>query len=358
MSWDWSSEKWMDDGRKIPDETMSYIRKLAIHAVEKSGLSVEEISRVFNVEPPVIYAWLHKYRLGGLEALETRVAKGAEAKITPDMEEWLKKAVLEQTPEDYGYDTVLWTRGILAELLRRRFHLYVADSTVNLHLKKLGLSYQKPAYVAHEQDPDEVKYFLEVKFPKIQRLAKKLGADILFQDEAGVGIRTRYGYTWGEKGKTPKVRVTDKRGGFNLLSAVSAKGKLLYSIQDKTINSEVYIEFLKQLIRSSSCTLILIIDRARFHSSKDVRDFVRSHRTALRVFFLPRYAPQLNPSEQVWGEIKCNKIGKQRIENKADLRERLYLTMRSLQKITGRIKSFFMLDETCYANIDEGNLIS
>jgi hypothetical protein len=85
----------------------------------------------------------------------------------------------------------------LAELLKNKFDITASDSTVRLHLKSLGLTFQKPEYQDTERDEQEIDYFLNSKFPRIQRLAEKLGADIGFQDESGVGIMTRYGKTWG-----------------------------------------------------------------------------------------------------------------------------------------------------------------
>ena len=84
----------------------------------------------------------------------------------------------------------------------------VSHVTVYLHLKKLGLSCQKPAYQDVKRDPQAVEQFLNDKFPRIQRLANKIGADIGFEDEAGVGIMTRSGRTWGLVGKTPVVHVS------------------------------------------------------------------------------------------------------------------------------------------------------
>jgi transposase len=60
----------------------------------------------------------------------------------------------------------------------------------------------------------------------------------------------------------------------------------------------------------------------------------------LRIFFLPRRAPEMNPDEQVWNEIKNHRIGKQPVENKMDLKRRLYSALRSVQKNTERIPSF------------------
>ncbi|KAB2931239.1 MAG: winged helix-turn-helix domain-containing protein [Candidatus Contendobacter sp.] len=54
--------------------------------------------------------------------------------------------LLTSTPVDHGYETELWTLPILVELLRQRFGVWVADSTVALHLHRLKLSGQRPCY--------------------------------------------------------------------------------------------------------------------------------------------------------------------------------------------------------------------
>jgi hypothetical protein len=83
---------------------------------------------------------------------------------------------------------------------------------VYLHLKKRGLSYPKPAYQDVEREPQAVEHFLNDKFPRRQRLAPEIGADIGFEDEAGVGIMSRRGQTWGLVGQTPVVRLGRERG--------------------------------------------------------------------------------------------------------------------------------------------------
>jgi type I restriction enzyme R subunit len=109
------------------------------------------------------------------------------------------------------------------------------------------------------------------------------------------------------------------------------------------------IEFLEELISNRSRPLILLVDHVTFHGSKQVRDFVRAHRGQLRVFFLPKRAPEFNPDEQVWNEIKNRRIGKQPVKNKVDLKERLTSALDSLQQNTKRVISFFSLPDTQYA---------
>jgi transposase len=77
------------------------------------------------------------------------------------MEVWLKETGLNSTPVEQGYDTVLWTRDILAELLKKEFGVIVSGVSVSLHLKKLGLTYQKPCYQVVQRDEQEEEYFLK-----------------------------------------------------------------------------------------------------------------------------------------------------------------------------------------------------
>ncbi len=115
--------------------------------------------------------------------------------MTPEMEAWLQQTVLQSTPEHFGYDTTLWTCDMLAQLLSERFGVRVMGATVNCHLHRLNLTYQKPNYLPREQDLATVERFIKEKFSTLQRFANKMGADIGFADEAGVDMRDRAGKT-------------------------------------------------------------------------------------------------------------------------------------------------------------------
>jgi hypothetical protein len=42
------ANEWMNDARKIPDETMSYLRKLAIRAIKHKGYSTDQVADVLR----------------------------------------------------------------------------------------------------------------------------------------------------------------------------------------------------------------------------------------------------------------------------------------------------------------------
>jgi transposase len=147
--------------------------------------------------------------------------------------------------------------------------------------------------------------------------------------------------------------VTDQRGGYNVLSIITAQGELDYALEEKNIDGKRYVEFLQEVLRGRTRPLIIIADNTSFHRSVVVRQFVRAHRTQIRMFFFPTHSPELNPDEQVWNEIKHRRIGKQPIKNKFDLKVRLHAALKSLQQNIEQIRSFFKLPKTRYAEILE-----
>lgn len=275
-------------------------------------------------------------------------------RITPAIEEWLKETVLKSTPVHYGYNTRLWNRELLAELIKKIFNVTVDGSTVSLHLHALGLSYQKPVDQDVRRDEQEVESFLKTKFPRLHRLANQLGADIGFEDEAGLGVMTRSGWTWGAVGDTPELAVSMERKGYHRLSMITPAGTLQYTVTTARVNSELYTQFLFELIDRRERPLVLLVDHAAFHDSNAVRDFVRAHRQKLRIFFLPRRAPDLNPDEHVWNEIKHRRVGKQPVKNQKALGKRIFDALKSLQSCTDRVKSFFEVPDTQYASANVG----
>ena len=190
---------WINDGRKIPDEVMFYIRRMAVNAVRILGKSPELVADIYNFQRTCIYRWLKQYDEGGFEALESKMPPGAKKVIDEKVEEWLKETILNSTPVEFGYDTTLWTCAILTDLLLKKFNIDVRESTVRLHLKAMNFSCQKPEYQDIKRDDKDVEYFFNKKVPLIQQLAKTIDADIAFEDEAGVGVMTRRGKTWGLK---------------------------------------------------------------------------------------------------------------------------------------------------------------
>lgn len=76
-----------------------------------------------------------------------------------------------------------------------------------------------------------------------------------------------------------------------------------------TYNDRALIAFLRALRRHfSGCHVILIWDGLRGHKSRAMLEYLARARTWLTVERLPGYAPELNPVEQIWGNLKGREL--------------------------------------------------
>ena len=75
----------------------------------------------------------------------------------------------------------------------------------------------------------------------------------------------------------------------------------------KSINTDLVFGFIKELDRQLREPAALVWDRLAAHRAKKVKDFLgENHR--LNCFFLPPYAPELNPVEYLWSYLKTNNL--------------------------------------------------
>jgi len=206
-------------------------------------------------------------------------------------------------------------------LIAERYKVRLSHSSVCRLLHQLGLSAQRPLWRAYQQNPAAVKRWLETEYPAIRRRARGEGAQIFFADEAGVRSDFHSGTTWGRRGQTPVVLGTGARFGANLISAVSAHGQLRFMLTKGRITAAVFIEFLKRLLVNAPTPVFLIVDGHPTHRAKSVTRFVAAQLGKLALFFLPPYAPELNPDELVWNDLKTHGTGRKLITSLAQLRQ-------------------------------------
>lgn len=335
------------DGRKIDRKALEEIRIRAVKRVE-AGESPEVVIKALGLTRPRIYEWIAKYREGGIEALRRRKAPGKTPKLAGHQLKKIYRLVVGTDPRQLKFEFALWTRGMIRELIRREFGVPLSEVSVGRLLKKLGLSPQRPQRRAFQQDELLVVEWMAKDFPAIQKLAREQKAEIFFGDESSVRSDYHSGTTWAPRGKTPVVMTTGARHRVNLISAISQRGAMRFMATEDSVNSSVFITFLKRLMAGASQPIFLIVDNHAVHRSTEVRDFVKSTHGRLRLFYLPPYSPELNPDEHVWNYLKNHKIGRQSTKNGWELYKRVDSIMRSLQKLPAKIQSFFRHPMTKY----------
>ena len=122
--------------------------------------------------------------------------------------------------------------------------------------RKLNLSPQKPEKIFAQKNRKDVKRWIREEWPKIEEHRRKWRAMLYFQDESGISLIPVLGKTCAPKGKTPKVLVTGKRGGFCVTSAISPAGKLIFRIEKGRVVIEKCNGFIKSKVMKHTWMIV------------------------------------------------------------------------------------------------------
>lgn len=154
------------------------------------------------------------------------------------------------------------------------------------------------------------------------------GALIVFIDESGFSQRPVVRRTWGRQGRTPVLVEQVVYGHFSAIGAIGYHPKrrqvrLFLSLCSRTIKKEDILGFLKSLRRHVHDRVVLVLDNLPAHRSKVVAEYFAAQRKWLRVEWLPAYAPELNPLEDVWANLDGRELANFVPDDLEHLRQRV-----------------------------------
>jgi transposase len=315
-------------------------RLRAVQAIER-GKSADLVGEIFGFARSTVFGWWQGYRESGEAALRTKPTSGPASKLSEKQLRRLSKLLVGSDPRQLHFEFALWTRAMVAELIRREFGVRLSLATVGRVLHKLDMSPQRPVYRAWQADPEAVEVWKAETYPTIRAEAKRQDGVIFFGDEASVRTDYHAGTTGAPVGRTPVVTSTGARMAIKMVSAISPRGELRFRVHEGTMDAARFIEFCKGMLHDIDRPIFLIVDGSSVHKAAKVKDFVASTDGRLQLFFLPSYSPQLNPDEWVWKNVKHDRIARKVPQSKADLKAIAHGGLRRLQQLPDTVQGFF-----------------
>ncbi len=146
-----------------------------------------------------------------------------------------------------------------------------------------------------------------------EKRAKRQNALIVFEDESGVSLLPSVRATWAPRGHTPVLHHRFNWKRLSLAGALAyepdgSDARLFFELRPGAYNDETLIAFLSELHEVEQRAVLLIWDGLPSHRSRRMNEWIVSQRDWLSVERLPGYAPDLNPIENVWGNLKSQEL--------------------------------------------------
>lgn len=341
----------LPDARGLSDEVLEALRVRAVHGCEL-GYTEAQIAALLGVAPETVSRWWVAYAEGGPEALpgdRTGRPVGLGRTLSDEQASHIRDLIDSHSPEDLSIAAALWTRKAVRDLIRKEFAINMPVRTVGEYLKRWGYTAKAPRRHARGQDPDEVDAWLDKTYPAIERRAAREGAEIHWGDETGAVADKQPRKGYAREGEPAWVEVPDPHIRMNLISTISNEGEVHFLVYKETMTAALFITFLEKLLSETTRKVFLIVDRLRAHQAHEVEVWAASHADRIKLFWLPKYSPEMNPDEYLNNDLK-SAINVDGLPNdKNELRSRIERFMSKLLHLPEHVRSYFQQPCVHYA---------
>jgi transposase len=141
---------------------------------------------------------------------------------------------------------------------------------------------------------------------------------LLFADESEALTHPYLARAWAKKGADLRVPAPGQAQKIAMMGSLDYAGRDLIVTTSRTKRSSDFIGHLEALDRlygprpgSPTKPVVLVIDNGPIHVSKASRAALAERAHWLIVEWLPKYAPELNDIEIVWGDLKARHLAHQ-----------------------------------------------
>ncbi|WP_240418976.1 IS630 family transposase [Paenibacillus periandrae] len=290
---------------KETNSTRMYERYLAVR-LHLVGRTLTEIAGILGRTYQTVSTYWNTYRNQGLPGLDLGHSPGGPKKLSEEQEDKVKATITNLRPVDVGFKArYTWTLNIIRKWIQREFDQTFTEKGVSKLLTRLGFSYTKTTYSLVNANLEEQEQFREVTLPELKEQLDQGEIDhLLFEDESMIRTYLALQYNWFPKGEQRKIPIYGHHKGAKLFAAIDYETGTVIQREEEDYTTAAFQRFLKEVLTHyPEGNLVMVLDNARIHHAEAIQRFLREHKR-LRLVYLLKYSPELNPVEGLWKWLK------------------------------------------------------
>jgi len=257
------------------------------------GHTISQVASILMIDEETLRNYQKSYEEGGISALLKNNYNGSMCKLN-DLEIESLKIELE--------NSIYLTTQSVVEYVEKQFGIIYTQSGMRDLLHRIGYEYKKPKLVPGNPDSEAQELFAAQYEEFMHKKASDV--EVLFLDAVHPEHNTLAAYGWIKRGERRELKTNSGRERLNLHGAINAQTYQVTLIESETVNAESTIALLTAIEYAYpySRELYIILDNARYHYSKEVKEFLEGRK--IKLVFLPSYSPNLNLIERIWKFFK------------------------------------------------------
>ena len=276
--------------RRVRGEALALRRANMLLLLDK-GWSFAEVAEAFFLDVLTVEGIYRNWKAKGLESIAPAAIPGRPVKLDKAQCKALGEH-LDKTP--YA------TSSEICEYILKTCGVSYSRAGIIAFLKKLGFVHQSTKLVSpvaeEGRQVEAIQAYADLK--------ATLPEDevIVHVDGVHPTHMARVGKVWTRKGQTLHVPANTGRSRLNIHGALNlANGRFTF-MNNLTIDARSTIQLFQNLEKAypKAAKIHVFLDNARYHYSKEVRDWLEEPGRRIILHFLPPYCPHLNPIERLW----------------------------------------------------------
>jgi len=127
-------------------------------AMMLDGKNAREVADALHLSRNTTWEWAVAYNSLGIEGLKRESPPGRTPRLTSEERELLKVDI-QKNPREFGYDFSNWDGKSISHHIERRFNKHVGVRRVQVMLKQMGFTRQRPSMRFAKADPAKQQEF-------------------------------------------------------------------------------------------------------------------------------------------------------------------------------------------------------
>jgi len=249
-----------------------------------------------------VYRTRQTFLQAGEAALQPKASPGRPRKLIAAQVQQLD-GLLRQEPRVQGQNFSNWTVKYLLIHLRWAVHAV----TLWRYLRRLDWRWSRPVPRIASPDP---RYAAKARYLRyLHGRARRAQIHLYYADEMDIELLPTISGRWMRRGQQTQVDTPGQNAKQYVYGAAHYTLGTLCWLTWAHKDNAGFRQLLSQVLAShpnDPRPIVVVVDNYRIHWAQAVQAWLRSHRLQLRLYFLPTYAPRLNPIERLWHHVRRN----------------------------------------------------